>query len=226
MYVSLPRAPQISMTHFWTTKMGKSQPKHKSQLSLRPLWVTGGTASGDTPTFLKLKKFTLNQYFWPVFVSKWTVSCYYRNSDYCITQDKMAHKKDIRCFMIQPCVQYITHTSGSFIIQWFKLEPKCKDISSTIHLYHLIGDFYNVEGKKMILFSLSDPFPSLFRLQLYPADGYHGARLLRQLRISGYKFLCCVQVNMSFSQSDLYQTVSFFIDIIKLHCSFWLNKPS
>lgn len=132
----------------------------------------------------------------------------------------MAHKKDIRCFMIQPCVQYITHTSGSFIIQWFKLEPKCKDISSTIHLYHLIGDFYNVEGKKMILFSLSDPFPSLFRLQLYPADGYHGARLLRQLRISGYKFLCCVQVNMSFSQSDLYQTVSFFIDIIKLHCSF------
>lgn len=161
MYVSLPRAPQISMTHFWTTKMGKSQPKHKSQLSLRPLWVTGGTASGDTPTFLKLKKFTLNQYFWPVFVSKWTVSCYYRNSDYCITQDKMAHKKDIRCFMIQPCVQYITHTSGSFIIQWFKLEPKCKDISSTIHLYHLIGDFYNVEGKKMILFSLSDPF-SLF----------------------------------------------------------------
>lgn len=35
MYVSLPRAPQISMTHFWTTKMGKSQPKHKSQLSLR-----------------------------------------------------------------------------------------------------------------------------------------------------------------------------------------------
>lgn len=123
----------------------------------------------------------------------------------------MAHKKDIRCFMIQPCVQYITHTSGSFIIQWFKLEPKCKDISSTIHLYHLIGDFYNVEGKKMILFSLSDPFPSLFRLQLYPADGYHGARLLRQLRISGYKFLCCVQVNMSFSQSDLYQTVSFLL---------------
>ena len=47
---------------------------------------------------------------------------------------------------------------------------------------------------------LSSPLlslPSVFRLQLYSADGYHGACLLCKLRISGHKFLCCFKVNVN-----------------------------
>lgn len=52
---------------------------------------------------------------------------------------------------------------------------------------------------------------SVSRLQLYSADGYHGACLLCKLWVSDYKFLCCFQVNVCQFQYDLCIYLCVFI---------------